>query len=285
MQATSIIQNASREPVHPREFEYQAAYRAYLFGPFRLLHGTQPIGELMRRRNKARMLLKWFLLNSGKLGSTDEFIDLFWPDIPPEKALNNFHVTIHYLRRMLEPSLNSRQESHFIHRKPNNFYWFEIDESWWVDTNDLELLLQRAREYDARGDERRSAYYYRKSAHYISQGFLPEDECELWLGPYRNRYKHTYLQVLMRLIQIYSQLNELEDMLEYAYQSILIDPYSEKAVRAIVEAHLQQGNITLARQRLDTFWNFLHANLGLHPNKELSLLRERIRAFAPPTLE
>ena len=155
-----------------------------------------------------------------------------------------------------------------------------MNESWWIDTNDLEMLLERAREYDLRGDERRSAYYYRKAAQYYNQGFLPEDESESWLRPYRNRYKQNYLQVLMRLIQIYTQWDELEEILEYAYQAMLIDPYSEKAIRAIVEVHLQQGNIALAQRRLDAFWSSLHTDLGLHPNKELYTLRERMRAFA-----
>jgi DNA-binding SARP family transcriptional activator len=268
----------ARVLVHPREYEYQATYRAYLFGPFRFFCGEQSIGELMQRRNKARMILKWFLLNPGRLGSADEFMDLFWPEIPLDKALGNFHVTMHYLRHMLEPTLTARQESTFIHRKPNNFYWFEMNENWWMDTSDLEMLLERAREYDLRENDRCAAYYYRKAASYCSQGFLLEDASEDWLLPYRNRYKHTYSQVLMRLIQIYTQWNELEDVLEYAYQSISSDPYSEIAIRAIVDAHLQQGNVAIAQRRLDTFWNALHSDLGLRPNKEFYILRERIRA-------
>jgi DNA-binding SARP family transcriptional activator len=264
--------------IHPREYEYQATYRAYLFGPFRLLCGDQPLGELMQRRNKARMILKWFLLNPGKLGSADEFIDLFWPEIPLDKALGNFHVTMHYLRHMLEPNLRTRQESTFIHRKPNNFYWFQMDRNWWLDTSDLGMLLERARECDLHGNDRRAAFYYRKAANYCSQGFLPEDETEKWLLPYRSHYKHTYSQVLIRLIQLYTQWNEWEDVLEYAYQSILSDPYSELAIRAIVDAHLQQGNISIAQHRLDSFWDALHSDLGIRPNKEFHLLRERIRA-------
>lgn len=264
--------------VHPREYEYQATYRAYLFGPFRLFREEQPVGELMQRRNKARMILKWFLLNPGKLGSADEFIDLFWPELPPEKALGNFHVTMHYLRRMLEPTLNARQESTFIHRKPNNFYWFHMDEHWWMDTSDVDMLLERAREWDLRGDPRRAAYYYRKVANYCSQGFLPDDEAEDWLHPYRHRYTHTYAQVLRRLIHIYTQANELEEVLEYAYLSIASDPYSETAIHAIVEAHLQQGNIALAQSRLDAFWQTLHHDLGLRPDQTFYALRERIRA-------
>ncbi|MBV9232106.1 MAG: hypothetical protein JOZ18_22540 [Chloroflexi bacterium] len=268
----------ARVLVHPREYEYGAAYRAYLFGPFRLFCQGQSVGELMQRRNKARMILKWFLLNPGKLGSADEFIDLFWPELPPEKSLGNFHVTMHYLRRMLEPTLTARQESAFIHRKPNNFYWFQMNECWWMDTSDVAMLLERARECDLRGDDRRATYYYRKVASYCYQGFLPEDEGEDWLRPYRSRYKHLYSQALMRLIQIYMRQNELEDVLEYAYQSMLHDPYNETAMQAIIEVHLQQGNVTLAQHRLDSFWHTLHNDLGLRPAKELHALRERIHA-------
>ncbi len=271
-------QRPMRALVHPREYEYQANYRAYFFGPFRLFYGEQSVGELMQRRNKARMILKWFLLNPGKLGSADEFIDLFWPELPSEKALGNFHVTMHYLRHMLEPTLTARQESSFIHRKPNNFYWFQMDERWWMDTSDLEILLERARECDLRGDDRRAAYYYRRIASYCHQGFLPEDEPEDWLRSYRSRYKHMYSQALMRLIQIHTRSNEWEDVLEYAYQSMVHDPYNEIAIRAIVEIHLQQGNVVVAQRRLDAFWRSLHNGLGLRPDKEFYVLRERIRA-------
>jgi DNA-binding SARP family transcriptional activator len=275
---TENSQLAARQLIHPREYEHQAAYRGYLFGPFRLFRGEQPIGDMLQRRNKARMILKWFLLNPGKPGSADEFIDLFWPEIPPEKSLGNFHVTLHCLRHMLEPGLSPRQESAFIRRMPNNFYWFQAGENWWTDTSDVEMLFERARSYDIQGDSRRASYYYRRVASYCSQGFLPEDENEHWLLPYRHHYKQIYSQVLMHLIRLHSQSNELEEVLEYAYQMLLIDPYNELATRVIVDAHLRQGNISLAQRRLDVFWCSLQRDLGLRPNKELYLLRERIYA-------
>lgn len=264
--------------VHPREYEYLATYRGYLFGPFRFFRGEQSAGELMQRRNKARLILKWFLLNPGKLGSADEFIDLFWPEISSKQALGNFHVTMHYLRRILEPGLNARAASTFIHRKPNNFYWFQLDESWWMDTSDIKILLERAHDSDQHGDYSRAIYYYRKITGYCSQGFLPEDESADWLLPYRRHYKHIYYQALKRLIQIYMQRNELEEVLEYAYQTLLIDPFNEIATRAIVDTYLQQENISGAQRRLDAFLSSLQQGMGLRPSKELSILRERICA-------
>ncbi|MDQ2902253.1 MAG: hypothetical protein M3Y81_01700 [Chloroflexota bacterium] len=269
---------AEKDHMHPREYEQQAVYRGYLFGQFRLFCGEQSMGNLMRRRNKARMLLKWFLLNPGKLGSAEEFIDLFWPKVSLETALGNFHVTMHYLRHTLEPTLNARQKSTFIRRKPNNFYWFQMDESWWTDVSDLERLVERARAYDLHEDHQKATFYYRKITNYCNQGFLLEDGSEDWLLPYRRRYEHIYSQMLIRLIQLYTQRDELEEVLEYAYQALSLDPYSEIATRAIVNVHLQQGNIPLAQHRLDAFWHTLQHDLGLHPNKEFYILRERIRA-------
>ncbi|HLZ63328.1 MAG TPA: BTAD domain-containing putative transcriptional regulator [Ktedonosporobacter sp.] len=279
----TIMQNESprlptEDPVHPREYEYQATYRGYLFGSFRFFRGEQSTEKLLHRRNKARLILKWFLLNPGTLGSADEFIDLFWPETSPQQALGNFHVTMHHLRRILEPELNARQESTFIHRRPNNFYWFQMDENWWMDTRDVELLFERAHDYDRQGDDRRATYYYSRVAGYCSQGLLPEDESEEWLLPYRRHYKQMYAQALKRLIHLYTQRNELEEVLEYGYQSLVLDPYNETATWSIVDAYLQQENISGAQRRLDVFWSFLQQDLGLCPNKEFAVLRERIRS-------
>src|SRR5689334_14396646 len=88
-------------------------YRTHFFGPFRLFLDNQPLGEPWRR-NKAKALLKWFLLNPGKYYSADQLIDLFWADFSPDAAICNLHVTIHYLRHLLEPFLNSHQKSSFL---------------------------------------------------------------------------------------------------------------------------------------------------------------------------
>lgn len=263
--------------MYSHEREYQAVYRGYFFGQFRFSCGKQPVGDLMRRRNKARMLLKWFLLNPGKLGSTDEFIDLFWPELPCETALGNFHVTMHYLRHMLESDLEPRQESRYIHRTSNNFYWLETDENWWTDVSNIHRLLERAQVYDLSGDKRKAAFYYRKVAGYCSLGFLPEDESEDWLHSYRRHYEHIYSQVLMHLIQLYTQIGDVEEMVEYAYQSLQLSPYNERATQAIITAHLQQGNVAVAQRKLEDFCASLQRDLGLFPSKEFLDLRDQVR--------
>lgn len=262
--------------LHPREREQQAVYRAYSFGQFRLFGADKPIKEPVWRRNKAKTLLKWFILNPGKLCSADQFIDLFWPDLPLETAMGNLHVTVHFLRHLLEPSLGPRQESKFIRRQTNNFYWFHMDDSWWTDTSEVQHLFETAKLYDRAEEYLKASYYYRKVVSYCSAGFIPEDINAEWLRPYRQHYEYIYSQVLVRLLHIYQQRNELEEVLEYAYLALELDPYCEPAIKAIIDAYLKQGNVAMARHRLENFHVFLHQELGMRPGKEILALRKKI---------
>lgn len=266
----------ARNAAHPREREYSALYRTYFFGQFRLLAQEKPVKETMWRRNKVKALLKWFLLNPGKLCSADEFIDLFWPEVPLETASGNLYVTIHCLRHLLEPDLGPREASKFIHRQSNNFYWFALDESWWTDIAEVQHLFDTARTFDAQGDDVKASFYYRKVVGHCCQGFLPEDEAEPWLRSYRQHYEYIYLQVLVRLIQLYQQRDEWEEMLEYAYQALSLDPYCEPAMRAIVDVYFRQGNMGMAMRKLDDFRSLLQQELGIEPGKEIHALRLKI---------
>jgi DNA-binding SARP family transcriptional activator len=265
-----------KSSIHPYEREHQAHYRAYLFGQFRFFQGKQSIAEEMRRRSKAGTLLKWFLLNSGTLGSADQLLDLFWPDVSSETAFGNLHVTMHYLRRLLEPTLMPRQESKFIRRQANNFYSLHLDETWWIDTIEVQHLFHTAREMDQRGYDVKASFYYRKVISYCSLGFLPEDTAEEWLTPHRRRYERLYSQVLQRMIQFCTQRGEWEDIIDYAYQALSIDPYCEPATRAIIDAYLQQGNVSAAHHALNDFYTFFQKTLGIEPGREFYLLRDRI---------
>lgn len=274
----SATPQAGRDFAHPREYEDQASYRAYFFGPFRVYRGDQQLVDESPRRRKALMILKWFLLNPGKTCSADEFIELFWPDSSPRKALGNFHVTMHCLRRMLESDLHPRQESAFIRRSPNNFYRFEMGESWWTDTGDVEMLFDRGQDSDARGARSQACFYYRRVAGYCSRGFLPEDGREELLLPFRRRYQQFHTQALMRLMQLHMESKELEELLECAYQMLQVDRCNEAATRVIIEALLQSGNAAGAQRRLELFWDCLKRELGVEPTKELYELRGRIQA-------
>lgn len=264
---------SAADQLHPRVYEHEATYRAYLFGPFRLYQGSRRLERNLLKRKKAQLILIWFLLNRGKPGSMEQFIDLFWPDTPPLKAVSGFHVAMHSLRRALEPQLPPGQESSFIRRRPNNFYCFEAGGEWWTDSGDVEMLYERAHGYDSQGDRRRACFYYKKVASYGAQGFLPECEYEGWLEAHQQRYKQIYAQALTRLIEVYMETDEPEELLEYSYQMLQLDHQNVMATQAIIYSYVKFGDIKRAQGRLRSFLESLPQDLRGPLRKRLSFLR------------
>lgn len=241
-----------------------------------MFRGTKQIEETNWHRNKAKSLLKWFILNKRKLFSAEQLIDRFWPDIEADAALRNLYVTIYHLRRVLEPELQSRQKSSFIQRNTHNFYWFDMSDSWWADVTNITHLFERARLLDHQGEVLKAEFYYRKIASYCDQGFVVESTDEAWLYPYIHDYNRIFLSSIKRLLKIYSQRNDLDTVIEYAYQALHLDPYCKLAAKSLVNAYFEQGNITSALKVLDNFQDLLQKNLQLDLGNKFSLLRERI---------
>jgi len=263
--------------VHPREREQDAVYRAYLFGPFRVFRGTELLGQRSQRREKALLLLKWFLLNPGRPRSMDELIDLTCPATASDKAVSSFHVAMHCLRRMLEPELSRGEESSYIRRSGTNFYRFEAGDGWWTDTGEVDRLFEQGRTSDNRGNARRACFYYGQVVAHPVRRFLEDDDSQKhWLAPHRRRYEALHTQALLRLIQIHGERGELDESLEYAYQMQMVDPYNELAAITIIEADLDHGRPAHARHRLCAFLESLRRDLGVAPSRELLLLRDRV---------
>lgn len=255
-------------------FSPEIRYKAYLFGPFHVTRDDQLLGEPNWRRNKAKTLLKWFFLNPGKFFSVDQLNKVCWPSIEQGTAAKNLHVTIHYLRHLLEPDLASGQRSTFIRRNKDNFYWFDLDASWWIDTLYIEQLSRSAKEAETCGDCATAIVYYQKLTNYYNLGFLPEEVYEDAFSPYRRQHDYAYTQMLEKVMQLCTQVNRFDDVLTYGLQALSLDPYCEAAVKAIANVYLQGGNVASAIHLLDSFQELLKQELRATPSEEIRALRE-----------
>lgn len=253
-----------------------ARYKAFFFGPFRVTRDEQPLGEPTWRRNKARALLKWFLLNDGDLFSIEQLSKLFWPESTEKVAVNNLHVTLHYLRRVLEPELAHGEPSSFVRRNRHNYYWFDLRGVWWSDVSEVEYLSACAKETERTGDLAQTIALSNRLLAYYKLGFLPEDIYEDVFSPYRRQHEYAYTRLLERLLQLYIHTEQADEALSSALSLLSVDPYNENAVKAMVHIYLRQGNVTGALRQIDDFHRSLKEDLGIEPEKEVLVLRETI---------
>lgn len=253
-----------------------AHYRAYFFGPFRVIYAEQPLGEPAWRRNKAKTLLKWFLLNPGDLFSVEQLSKLFWPGAALKVATSNLHVTLHYLRHVLEPDLASGQSSTFIRRNRYNYYWFDLHNDWWIDTADIQYLSAQAKEAEQQGELSRAFALYGQLVTYYRLTFLPEDIYEDIFSPYRRQHEYASIQLLEHLMQFSIRMERFDEAISCALHAFSIDPYNESAVKTLVHVHLHQGNATGALRQLEEFEQMLRQEMGIEPSKEMVELRRSI---------
>jgi DNA-binding SARP family transcriptional activator len=258
---------------HSSEYEYCTPRRVHFFGQFQLFWHDQSLCKLIWRRSKAKTLLQWFLLNPGKLYAAEQLTDLFWNDLDEEAATRNLHVTVHYLRHLLEPDLPLRQESTFLRRNKNNFYWLELDDTWWVDIFDVHHLYTAAIKHDQESEASKAIFRYRKVVNYCSRGFLPGECSEAAFYAHRNQYESIYYQSLVRLILLFLEREELEEVMEYAYQALKLDHCCEIAVKAIALVHYQQNNHKAAIGILDEFQRRLRREFGVGPSQQIHKMR------------
>src|SRR5579875_985292 len=229
-----------------------------------------------RACNKAKMLLKWFLLNSGDLFSVEQLGNLLWPNVSMKTAVANLHVTIHYLRHVLEPELPPSHSSTFIRRNRHNYYWFEFNDVWWTDVLDIQYLSTLRKEAERSGDISRAIALSNQLVSYYSLEFLPEDIYEDIFLPYRRQHDYAYTQLLEHLMQLYTQTNQFGDALSCALRILAVDPYNENAVKTMVHTYVLQGNTISALRQLDDFQRFLKEDMGIEPGKEILALRNTI---------
>jgi DNA-binding SARP family transcriptional activator len=253
-----------------------ARYKAFFFGPFRITRDEQPLGEPNWRRNKARQVLKWFLLNPGDLFSVEQLSRLFWPEISPKVATSNLHVTLHYLRRVLEPELAHGEPSAFVRRNRHNYYWFDLGGVWWSDVSEVEYLSVCAKEAERKGDLARTIAFSNELLAYYNLGFLPEDIYEDVFSPYRRQHEYAHIRLLEHLLQLHIRAVQQDEALSCALHLLSVDPYNENAVKAMVHIYLRQGNITGALRQIDDFQRSLQQDLGVEPEGEVLTLRETI---------
>ncbi|WP_255945681.1 AfsR/SARP family transcriptional regulator [Streptomyces odontomachi] len=273
--AYAVEDLSGNEVDHPRELEREAPYRAYLFGHLRMYRGDHRV-TLEASRKKGLHILLWFLLNPGKPCSADQFVDTLWPETEPDKAIRGFDVNMHVLKRLLEPELGPRERSSFIHHHAHRVYTFDLEDLWWTDVADLELLFRRGHAYDIAGDVARARFYYRRVSGYVSQGPLLDGESNSWLERYRHKYVLMCSQALTRLMQLDIDYGTEEELLETAYQMLQLERYNQLATKVIIEASLRQGNRGRAVRRLEAFCDAVQHDLGMRLPREFVELRHQL---------
>jgi DNA-binding SARP family transcriptional activator len=187
-----------RGPKETPSGELQAV-RIWLLGSFRISVGSsRSIGEDEWRLKKAGSLLKLLALAPAHRLHREQAMDLLWPELDSEAALNNLHHALHIARRTLEPPAPAGAASGYLHLRGESLALSPAGPVW-VDVEAFEEAATTAR-------HALEPAAYRAAIDLYSGELLPQDRYEAWAEERRAQLRGVYLSLLLELAGLYGSV-------------------------------------------------------------------------------
>ena len=173
-----------------------------------------------------------------------------WPASTETQALTNLRRELHHLRESW-PVLDAR-----IDAGSRTLAW-RADAGVVVDVIDFEAAADLGLGGDAAAMHKAARLY---------RGDVLPDCADEWIGADRHRLHQRACQVLRRLVEVLERDPAFGDALEYAQQSLRLDPLEEHAWCALMRCHARRGERATALHVYQQCAAVLKRELGIPPS-------------------
>jgi DNA-binding SARP family transcriptional activator len=233
----------------------------HLLGPLQVIRTGQTVPDGDWGTEKAKALLAYLLWKGPNGASREEISTALWSGRPVEEAANVFHVTLHRLRRVLEPEVHRGRDWSYILYEGGRYH-FNFDAPHWLDVTTFQALISK----DTPEALREAVALYRGAyLEDVDWALPPEAEWERRVMErlYEDSLRHLVAQTAGREAELY--LDKL----------LVVEPADEAAQSALVTSYLARGRRDLARRQVSHWRNAL-AELDIAPSPEALALWERV---------
>ena len=219
-----------------------------------LLHGFSveaPLGRAdVLRSTPARRLLA-YLATQGQPRARDYVAFTLWPETGERQANQNLRTAVWEVREHVPAVLCSDQDR------------LALASGVDVDFDRMRAMARSVVSIPVDGVE--------SVIDRFAQELLP-DWYDEWLVPARDRWLEARLHALDALAARLSGLGQHGLAIDAAVASVAIDPLRESSRRALILAHLAEGNQAAAKRAFERFREVLRDDLGVTPPPELAAL-------------
>lgn len=249
---STISKNFYRASAHEQALE-QTSLEALALGPAHVLSDGEPIenweGLLPR-------LLLFFVLDRPTV-TRAEICQTFWQDMPPDQAVNVFHVTKRRLHKALHLDVLVH-ENHAYHLAPAvNLYY-----------DGLEMVEQLMRGRDPHEPERQQAWH---AVTQLYRGPFLMGHNDPWVLRLRQAYRAGYLEALVNLAEDWLSRDRAEFAIRFYRQALDVDPSRQDIHRQLLHIYAHLG------RRSDVVAHYQNLQQVLHQlGREMDSATERL---------
>lgn len=258
------VRGAARSARHRRSAEPRVPLAINGFGGLTVDWDGAPIPRAAFGREKARQLLA-ALLAARRPVHREMLFDWLWPDLDLARASRAFHVTLHALRRALEPDLPPRAPSSVVALE-GEAYRLVLGEKDRFDIGEfLELASTRP------GDDQEIARLEAAAA--LSQGeVFPEWPYAPWAEEIRTEVAAARVEVRRRLGDTLMAADRPGDAARHLAALVDLEPEREEWHRALMTAYAEAGERALALRQFHACRTILRRELAIDVGPETRAL-------------
>ncbi len=257
-------------------------------GGFEVAVGHRVLAANRWRSTAARKIFQYLAIEKGFIAK-DVLVERLWPEQPPSRTHQRFHVALNALRRLLEPDLKRGMPSSFIVRQ-NSGYRLETGPAGSIDFRTFLARLETARRIEAEDAARALSFYQQADAIYSGPLFAEDMFDEAFVEP-RRYLRSRCLQALERIMTLCADAQQWEQAAACAERYLAIDKCAEPVYRALMKFFFHLGQISRIVETMQQCRLGLAAGMDSTPGKDTEALfglltgmpADKIAHFNPPS--
>src|SRR5947209_231504 len=227
--------------------------------------GTGPVSEWQRRSAKA--LTKLLATSPEHALHREQIMELLWPGVRIDSALNNLAKAVHAVRHALEPELPPRGASAYLCTKDAMVSLVMSHVS--IDADHFQRLAEEAlRAPDVDACEGALAAY--------GGELLPEDRYADWCAERRGFLAEMRVRLPLELAELYQARGSYNLAADRLREVLCEDPAREAAHRRLMRLYVRMGMPDEALRQFRRCEDTLRRELDLIPHDETMRLAREI---------
>ncbi|MBO4504955.1 MAG: winged helix-turn-helix domain-containing protein [Lachnospiraceae bacterium] len=246
-------------------------YYVTMLGEFTISFKNKKIYDQSNRSKKPWNLIEYLMANRDRTVSQEELTDLLWDDSESDNPSGALKVLLHRARKSLEPVMPEDGED-LIVLKRGEYSW-NRDVVTKVDTDEFELLCNRASDKKASKEERINLY---SEALALYKGdFLPRNN-EGWVIPISSYYHKIYMNAVRELIALYYEGQRYEEIINVCRKALTVEKLDESLYFDLINALYKSGQQAEALKQYSDSTDMFYKRFGITPSPELKSLYKTI---------
>ena len=240
-------------------------------GPLRIWVNGTVVDDSAWHRHSTKQVLQLLLTKKNYRASKNETMDLLWPELNADSAINKLYISVNGIRNILEPERVVRGKSRYLATNAGHIELLLKDNDVEFDVAYFENLMAQSEHHTNKFEILEHAIEA-----YTGELFSGSDPEACWL----QKRKELQQKYSFAVIQLARHRFERKD-LEYAERLLLnlqsIEPTHEESCRWLMRVCTAKGARSQAIEHYEILRKSLIETLGIKPDANTEHLLQEIR--------